>query len=82
MDWMEVKRGSDNDNARKRLEQEIEERAGLFFRLRYPEAQAIARIQANLRWENDPVLPGSPVAALEAEVPHLVAKIYARRPNH
>jgi hypothetical protein len=57
------------------------ERAGLFYRLGYSEAEATRRIAAYLDWDFELGAGGRPAALNDAAVRKLVKATYARRPS-
>lgn len=56
---------------------EIEQRARLLFNLRYDRERAIKRIQQNIEWDFEL----SQVPDFINEVPHIVNRIYGRKPE-
>ena len=73
------------DGAARRAEvaaHELASRAGLLYRLGYPQAEATARLCASTAWEYDqPTLHGRPAALSDQGIAKIVAETYARRPG-
>ena len=63
---------------------EIASRAGLLYRLGYPQAAATQRLCARIAWEYDQPTTGAhkrPAALSDAAIGKIVADTYARRPG-
>lgn len=60
---------------------EIAQRAGLYYRLGYPQAQAVVRVRANLDWDFELGTGGRPPGLTDTEIAAIVAATYARRPT-
>ncbi len=67
---------------------ELAHRAGLLYRLGFTEAEATARLAAEIAWEFAPASPSSgrgahrrPDALSDPAIAQLVAETYARRPG-
>lgn len=61
---------------------EVEERAGIFYRLGYTVEQACARLQANANWDFE-IGTGERPEDLDGDaISKIVAATYARRPSH
>jgi len=76
-DWMHATIPPRPDRSEEQFLRGCRERAQLLRNLHFTEAQAVARIQANLRWEFD--VPSTPLPSFFESVPAMVAEVYHRR---
>lgn len=76
-DWMVASVPRRPDRSEEQFYRACRERATLLRNLQYSEAQAVARIQANLRWEFD--VPSTPLPSFYESIPALVAEVYHRQ---
>lgn len=76
-DWMQVSvpEGA-SGRGQRMLRKTITDRAGLLRRLRFSQEAAVARIQANLRWEFDEDIASTPLPSVYNEIEAIVAEIY------
>ena len=75
-EWLHPHSGKRPSRTAEVYRQELQERAALLYRLRYPKARARARLVANVRWDYEVGRHKAPVA--ESEVSALVDAVYAR----
>ncbi len=78
-DWMNAHIPERPARGREMFLKAIEERAVLLFGLRYPQAEAVTRIQDNLRWEFDSDIASTPLPDFYDQVPEIVARAYKRK---
>lgn len=60
---------------------ELEQRAGLFYRLGYPPSRAIVRLCANAEWDFELGCGGRPAGLSDEAIADLVKTTYLRRPT-
>ena len=59
---------------------ELSERAGLYSRLGYPPSRAIARLQANVKWDFELDRDPRPKGLSDDDIADIVKSTYLRRP--